>query len=144
MTDLMVTLSIMKKHLKRGQHARALNDNNHAIGVSVELLRLVSDEKSHHSALYAADSLTRKCMESKDANLRALATSLQNQFLAPLDQKKIHTLFSISEDLVKRYKPEAYAQMAGALEGYRACVLSECGVVQDNSKQEPRRASLRF
>jgi hypothetical protein len=144
MTDLMVTLSIMKKHLQRGQHARALNDNNHAIGVSVELLRLVSDENSHHSALYAADKLVAKCAVSQDPVLRKLSGELQNQFLAPLNPHKIRKLFAISELLVREYQPEAYAEMAGALNGYKQCVMGCGALAGESGGRKPRRAALGF
>jgi hypothetical protein len=137
LTDLMVTLHIMKKHLKRGQFARALNDNNHAIGVSVELLRTVSGERSHHTALYAADKLVSDCINSKDPVISLLACELQAQFLAPLDQKKIGRLFSISESLARNFEPDAYRDMEAALKEYRVRVL---GGGAPRAPQAPRPA----
>lgn len=139
MTDLMVTLGIMQKHLTRGQIARALNDNNHAIGVCVEMLRVMSNEKSHHSALYAADRLLKDCSVSADPAVRRAAQVVGGELLSAIGEKKISVLFCCMKDLIRETQPDLYAATAPSFDEYERLVLKKgCGGGKASAPGGPR------
>ena len=133
--DLMVTLSIMKKHVARGQMARALNDNNHAIGVCVEMLRTVFEDTSNHSSLYAGDKMIEVAQASGNETYATLATFLQEQLLAPVSQRKVSEMFFIGAALVQEASPETYARIEKSLLAYNDLVVKGA-----EAKAAPRKA----
>ena len=134
--DLMVTLSILKKHVARGQTARALNDNNHAIGVCIEMLRTIFDDKSNHSSLYAGDKMIEAAQQSGNPRYAALATALEEQMLAPVSQRKASDMFFIGAALVQEAAPELHAKISPALQAYNDLVVRNAALA-DRPRQAP-------
>lgn len=124
--DLMVTLSIMKKHVTRGQIARALNDNNHATGVCIEMLRTEFGDQSVHSSLYAGDKMITAAKQSGNAVLSSLAEFLEEQFVAPVSLRKVHEMFFIGTALLHETCPEAYKNIEQSINAYNALVVGAC------------------
>ncbi|MBI2234872.1 MAG: nucleotidyltransferase domain-containing protein [Micavibrio aeruginosavorus] len=120
--DLMVTLAIMKKHIIRGQIARALNDNNHALGVCIEMLRTHFEDKSVHTPLYAGDKMIEAAKESADPAFKALGELLEEQFVAPASLNKVQALLFIGTNLVQEISPEAYKRVEKCIMAYDALV----------------------
>jgi predicted nucleotidyltransferase len=87
LTDLMVALNIMKKHVARGQNARTLVDNNHVTGTCVEMLKALMHRESPHTALYEADSLIKTCTEQN--RYADKARRLDDLMLQPPGNEKI-------------------------------------------------------
>lgn len=122
--DLMVTLSIMKKHVMRGQITRALNDNNHAIGVCIEMLRTEFDDRSVHSSLYAGDKMIQAAKESGNTVYASLVEFLEEQLLAPVSLRKVNEMFFIGTALLHEACPEAYKNIEQSINAYNALVVS--------------------
>lgn len=121
--DLMVTLSIMKKHVTRGQLARALNDNNHAVGVCIEMLRTQFQDKSVHSSLYAGDKMIEAAKNSGNATYKALAEFLEEQLVAPVSLRKVNEMFFIGTALLHESCPEAYKNIEASILAYNDLVV---------------------
>ncbi len=139
--DLMVTLSILKKHVARGQMARALNDNNHAIGVCIEMLRTVFEDPSNHSSLYAGDKMIEVAQASGNETYATLATFLQEQLLAPVSQRKVSEMFFIGAALVQEASPETYAKIEHSLLAYNGLVVNNA-TTKNAQPKSPLRPSL--
>jgi predicted nucleotidyltransferase len=121
--DLMVTLSIMKKHVTRGQIARALNDNNHATGVCIEMLRTEFADPSVHSSLYAGDKMIQAAKESGNSVLKSLAEFLEEQFVSPVSLRKVNEMFFIGTALLHETCPEAYKNIEQSIDAYNSLVV---------------------
>ena len=124
--DLMVTLSIMKKHLIRGQVTRALNDNNHAIGVCIEMLRAEFQDQTPHSSLYAGDQMIIAAKKSNDPVYKKIAQDLERELLNPVSLNKVEALFEIGRTMVQKASPDAYNAIAPSLAAYQHMVVDAC------------------
>lgn len=135
--DLMVTLSIMKKHVTRGQNARALNDDNHAIGVCIEMLRTQFADQSNHSSLYAGDKMIEAAKKSGNPAYKALAEFLEEQFVAPVSLRKVSEMFFIGTALLQESCPEAYKNIEGSILAYNDLVVG-AAEAEDLLKSAPK------
>lgn len=139
--DLMVTLSIMKKHVTRGQMARALNDNNHATGVCIEMLRTQFEDKSVHTSLYAGDKMIAAAKQSGNTVLASLAEFLEEQFVSPVSLRKVNEMFFIGTALLHETCPEAYKNIEQSINAYNALVVSACDMDDDVLKASRKPAN---
>jgi predicted nucleotidyltransferase len=101
MVDLMVTLNVMKKHLERGQYTRALNDDNHAISICVEMMRALTNEKSVHNSFYAADALMKEIETHPD--LQKYVPDYYNNLFARLSFEKVESLFDFGKKVINEF-----------------------------------------
>lgn len=135
--DLMVTLSIMKKHVTRGQMARALNDNNHAIGVCIEMLRTIFDDKTVHTALYAGDKMIIAAQESGNPVYQVAANALQDQIVAPVSLRKVREMFAIGSSLLQEAAPDAYKTIKDSIEAYNNLVIDVADMRAEPTRAKP-------
>lgn len=124
--DLMIAALIMSKHVKRGQMGRALNDNNHAIGMCVELLQKASQQPPcFHSSLYAADQLIIDLKGGHDPRLARYARQLEALLVAPPSQQKVEDFYDLAKGVIHDYFPSVYQRNANSLARYERMALAQ-------------------
>lgn len=132
--DLMVTLAIMKKHVTRGQMARALNDNNHVMGVCIEMLRTEFQDQSVHSSLYAGDKMIEVAKNSGNSVYQSIAEFMEEQIVAPVSLRKVDEMFFIGTALLQEACPDAYKNIEKSINAYNALVVGTMGTDEAVSK----------
>lgn len=78
LNDLAIAAFIMSKHLKRGQIARARNDDHHAVQLCANLFKQAIGYTSHQTPLYFADRLVETCISSGSPVQQKIGSILKN------------------------------------------------------------------
>jgi hypothetical protein len=120
----MVTLSIMKKHLARGQDLRALNDNNHALGICIEMLQVSADkEEKFHSPLYAGDALIRSLQTSSCQAVKHQVDKLKSLVTQPVSPQKIVAMMDFSQSVLGHRFSDVLEKISPVLDRYNDLVI---------------------
>lgn len=100
LNDLLIAAFIMSKHLKRGQFARARNDDHHAVQVCASLLKDSVGYVSHQTPLYFADRLAATCKTSGTPAQQKLGTILERMCAASPSSTQINNIIEFSREII--------------------------------------------
>ncbi len=121
--EMIVTMSIMNKHLKRGQVFRASNDDRHATDLNIEMLSIISGQPEFvHTPLYMADDLTEKLEAGGTRELSGISTKLKKVLLTPIGSEKITQHLDLMESILCT-RPKKHADLLRSLQASRAVVF---------------------
>lgn len=99
--EMIVTMAVMDKHLKRGQQVRAFCDNQAATYLNVEMLGIISGQpESVHSPEYRADQLIADLKEGGSDELKGIAAELERSIMFPVSASKVGMHLDIMECIV--------------------------------------------
>lgn len=104
--ELMVTLFVMNKHIKRGQRARTISDHSAAFNSCVDLFKLCVGDETHQSSTYHADRMIARYRNSDDPVLKDAANILSHIIDSTNDTDKIKHYFRFQEILINKYYPD--------------------------------------
>ncbi len=113
--DIMIALFIMSKHVQRKQNARALNDNNHAIGVCVDMILNALDQTTYHTSLYAADKLLQECRVGANPVLSGCAGNLEAAICRAPSQEQVRMIYGVAKGVVEEFHPDIIKENAFAI-----------------------------
>lgn len=121
--DLAVTLYVMSKHIKRGQNARSLNDNNHALGICVEMIEEIKGIDTYQTPLYAADAIIAQYKNDPDPQMRAAIQTLDECLLQTPDMSKVKKLFALGESLLDIACPHVRTNLQPSMDKFKQCAF---------------------
>ena len=122
MNDAMVALFIMNKHIKRGQKARALNDNNHLMGLGAEFIMACDQKNTFHTSLYAFDKVMQETKAGPDAVLSRSAQKLEDLVFAPPSAHKIISLFDAMKT-IHAHGCDGKSEIYSHIRNFEECII---------------------
>lgn len=109
--ELMVTLFVMSKHIKRGQFARTISDHQAAFDSSVQLLKVATGEETHQSSEYFADKLIEKYEGVSKQSIAESIAILKSVIDSPNDDQKVFSYMRLANSLIQENFPELADKM---------------------------------
>lgn len=123
--EMLMTLFITDKHLKRNQISRTVVDNHAMMQGCCEMMQAFTGYGSTgYSPLYLGSEMADFCRKNGDAELAALADKFDALFAAPLDRKKLVDILDFTKDLFSKAYPERFAKHADAFAAFENDILA--------------------
>ncbi len=126
MQEMLITLYVTHKHIKRGQVSRTVVDNHSVVTSAIEFMQALTGYTSTgYSPVYLGDEVARFARENGDAEMRRAAGKLQKLFTQPMSDKKLRDTLEYSKEVFKAACPERYKNQREAIEFFERQVLNE-------------------
>lgn len=140
--EMIVTMSIMGKHIKRDQIFRASNDDRHAIDLNIEMLEIVSGQpKTVHSPIYLADEMVANLCSGGSDELSAISRKLKALLVEPISDYKIMSHLDLMTDIIGT-RPDKHVDLLASIESYKRIIFSGIGDVSQVPQHESGTLSL--
>ena len=125
MQEMLITLYVTHKHIKRGQVSRTVVDNHSVVTSAIEFMQALTGYTSTgYSPVYLGDEVARFARENGDAEMRRAAGKLQKLFSQPMSDKKLRDTLQYSKEVFKAACPDRYENQREAIEFFERQVLS--------------------
>lgn len=123
--EMMLTLFVTSKHMKRGQTARLITDNKFLMGSAVEMLQTMTGYTSNgYDSVYLGNEVVNFCRTHGDRQMVNAADRLDRLFTQPMDGWKLLDILTYTSDILKQGFPEKYEQQKDALRAFKTEILS--------------------
>lgn len=110
MQEMLITLYVTNKHIKRGQISRTVVDNHSVVTSAIEFMQVLTGYKSTgYSPVYLGDEVARFARENGDAEMAKAATKLEKLFHQPMSPQKLLDTLEYSATVFRQAFPERYA-----------------------------------
>lgn len=129
MQEMLITLYVTNKHIKRGQISRTVVDNFSVVTSAIEFMQTLTGYTSTgYSPVYLGDEIARFARENGDAEMRRSAQKLEKLFSQPMSPKKLRDTLMYSTKLFEQACPERYENQRAAIEFFQKDVLPDTGI----------------
>ena len=124
MQEMLITLYVTNKHIKRGQVSRTVVDNHSVVTSAIEFMQVLTGYKSTgYSPVYLGEVVARVAKEIGDREMRQAAEKLERLFDQPMSPVKLLDTLDYSATVFKQAFPERYARKEAEIEFFREQVL---------------------
>lgn len=138
MQELLITLYVTQKHIKRGQASRTVIDNCSVVSGAIEFLQTLTGYTSTgYSPVYLGNEITRFARENGDEEMAKAADALEKLFTQKISTQKLRDTLSFAKTVLKQSCPEQYARQKASIEFFEKEILSV--KANDNAPQQKQR-----
>ena len=118
MQEMLITLYVTNKHIKRGQISRTVVDNHSVVTSAIEFMQTLTGYTSTgYSPVYLGDEVARYARENGDRDMVLAAKRLEKLFKQPMSQQKLVDTLAFSKDVLMKASPDRYDNLREAI-GY--------------------------
>lgn len=122
--EMMLTIFMTSKHLKRGQTSRLVVDNKHLVDHAIEMLQAITGYHSTgYSSTYLGNEVSKFCRENGDHEMVAAANKLEGFFNRPVTGSILASYIDFASDVLSKGFPDRYTRQKEALDTIRRDVL---------------------
>ncbi len=126
MQEMLLTLFVTSKHIKRGQVSRMIIDNQFVVGSAIEMLQTLTGYDSvGYSSIYLGNEVVDTALEHGDDEMKEAAHHLESFFDQPMDQQKLLDVLSYSKFVLEKACPEIYAKQKSSIELFEKEILAK-------------------
>jgi|GEM_PF-1190857 len=128
MQEMLITLYVTNKHIKRGQISRTVVDNHSVVTSAIEFMQTLTGYTSTgYSPVYLGDEVARFARENGDREMILAAKRLEKLFKQPMSHQKLVDTLAFSTDVFKKACPERYENLREAIGYFEKEVLGSKG-----------------
>jgi predicted nucleotidyltransferase len=152
MQEMLITLYVTNKHIKRGQVSRTVVDNHSVVTSAIEFMQTLTGYTSTgYSPVYLGDEVARFARANGDGEMRRSAEKLEKLFAQPMSQKKLRDTLVYAKNVFKAACPDRYENQREAIEFFEREVLQttpfnsvakRLNMSRDTAEQQPAKASV--
>lgn len=137
--ELMLTLFVTNKHIKRGQTSRTVVDNNFIISSAVEMLQtLTGYAPTGYASSYIGNEIVDLVRDHGDEEMVQAANRLEKLFIQPVSQQKLRDALSYASFVLEKSYPQRYARLKKAIDIFQDEVLTPPSSSRRNANPKPK------
>lgn len=139
MQELLITLYVTNKHIKRGQVSRTVVDNYSIVTGAIEFLQTLTGYTSTgYSPVYLGGEITKFARENGDEEMRQAADALEKLFTQQISPQKLRDTLTFAKTVLQQACPEKYENQRASIEFFEKEILAD--TANDNvPKKEQKR-----
>lgn len=141
MQELLISVFVAHKHIKRGQTSRTVIDNHSVTTSAIEMLQELTHYRSTgYSAIYLGNEVVTAARKYGDEEMAEAADRLEKFFTQPIDDDKLRDIVAFGKDVLKKAAPEKYEQQKKAIELFETRILA---ANENKAQPAPRKPKQR-
>lgn len=125
MQELLLTIFVAHKHIKRGQVSRTIVDNNALVASAIEMLQAVTGYTANgYSSVYLGDEIVKFCRQNGDDEMIAAADRLEKFFTQKISRQKLRDILAYAGDILQQAFPEHHERQKDAIAFFEKTILT--------------------